>query len=459
MSSPTPPLLAISDADEVRPAAPRSCSETSSSRSSSSRQHSSSFFSANGSPIWTDGRLASSPSPSSALASTEAPPIPSRPVSAPSSTSTLPGPGRGAADQPLVRRQPEAHRVDQAVLLVAVLEVDLAADRRHADRVAVVADPGDGAARAGSASAPSVRRLAEAQRVEHRDRPGADREHVAQDPADAGGRALERLDRARVVVRLDLEGDRQAVADVDRAGVLARAHQHVRALGRQPAQQLASSACRRSARTTSATASPARRRSARARAGRRSARTRRRSARAARWRASERGRASPTCARIDSKIVRPSAEPVSGSTACSGWGIRPNTLPALVAHAGDVAQRAVRVLARGVAQQHLAGGLEPVELGVGRVEAAGRVLDRDRQPLAGRRTRAVNGVSASTTSSSTWRKTNFSEVLGSSAPGSSPASHRTWKPLQIPSTSPPSRANSATSSITGANRAIAPARR
>src|SRR5438445_467878 len=35
-----------------------------------------------------------------------------------------------------------------------------------------------------------------------------------------------------------------------------------------------------------------------------------------------------TASRIDSKMLRPSAEPpVSSSTACSGWGIRPNTLP------------------------------------------------------------------------------------------------------------------------------------
>ena len=92
MSMPTPPLAAISAAEEVSPAAPRSCSEVRSSRSSSSRQHSSSFFSVNGSPICTEGRLASSPSPSSALARTDAPPIPSRPVSAPSRTRTLPGP-------------------------------------------------------------------------------------------------------------------------------------------------------------------------------------------------------------------------------------------------------------------------------------------------------------------------------------------------------------------------------
>ena len=54
---------------------------------------------------------------------------------------------------------------------------------------------------------------------------------------------------------------------------------------------------------------------------------------------------------------------------------------------------------------------------------------------------------------------NFNDTFGKSAPGSRPASQRTWNPLQMPSTSPPSRANSSTSVITGANRAIAPARR
>ena len=72
---------------------------------------------------------------------------------------------------------------------------------------------------------------------------------------------------------------------------------------------------------------------------------------------------------------------------------------------------------------------------------------------------AVNGVPASSTTTSTWRQTNCRLALRSSAPGSSPASQSTWKPLQIPSTSPPSRANCATSVITGEKRAIAPARR
>ena len=62
--------------------------------------------------------------------------------------------------------------------------------------------------------------LAEPQRVEHRDRPGPEREHVAEDAADPGGGSLERLHRARVVVGLDLEGDRVPRSDVDRAGVL-----------------------------------------------------------------------------------------------------------------------------------------------------------------------------------------------------------------------------------------------
>ena len=45
------------------------------------------------------------------------------------------------------------------------------------------------------------------------------------------------------------------------------------------------------------------------------------------------------------------------------------------------------------------------------------------------------------------------------APGSRPASVSTWKPLQIPTTGPPSAAKSATASMTGENRAMAPGRR
>jgi hypothetical protein len=52
-----------------------------------------------------------------------------------------------------------------------------------------------------------------------------------------------------------------------------------------------------------------------------------------------------------------------------------------------------------------------------------------------------------------------SDAFGRSTPGRRPASQSTWKPLQIPSTSPPSAAKRLTASITGAKRAIAPQRR
>ena len=249
ISMPTSPLDAISDDDDVRPAAPRSCSDTSSPASSSSSEHSSSFFSSNGSPIWTVGRLAPSASPSSARRQHRraADPVPARARA--EQDELVADAGRGAADQPLRLDQPEAHRVDEAVLLVGALEVDLAADGGDADRVAVVADAGD---RVLEQVARARRlQLAEAQRVEDRDRPRADREDVAQDPADAGGGALERLDRARVVVGLDLEGAatsrcrrrprRRSPPGPSRASAPRRA-----------ACAAASwSACRRSARTTS----------------------------------------------------------------------------------------------------------------------------------------------------------------------------------------------------------------
>ncbi len=56
-----------------------------------------SSFSMNGSPTCTAGRLACDSSSNVALASTEAPPMPSGPVEAPNSTTLLPGPGAVAS--------------------------------------------------------------------------------------------------------------------------------------------------------------------------------------------------------------------------------------------------------------------------------------------------------------------------------------------------------------------------
>ena len=130
--------------------------------------------------------------------------------------------------------QPDRHRVDQDVAVVAGMEAHLPADGRHAERVAIAADPGDHARN--QMPRPGVLRRAERERIEAGNGPRAHREHVAQNAADARGRALIGLDVARVVVALHLEDHRLAVADVDDAGVLARALDHPRRLGRQAAQ-------------------------------------------------------------------------------------------------------------------------------------------------------------------------------------------------------------------------------
>ena len=78
--------------------------------------------------------------------------------------------------------------------------------------------------------------IAEAQRVEVGDGARAHGEDVAHDAADAGRGALVGLDVGGVVVALHLEDDGIAVADVDHAGVLAGALDHLRALGRQRLQ-------------------------------------------------------------------------------------------------------------------------------------------------------------------------------------------------------------------------------
>ena len=90
-SMPTPPLLAISTEEEVRPAAPMSWMATIAPVPISSRHASISSFSVNGSPTCTVGRLASASSPKSADAMV-APWMPSRPVLEPTYTIGFPTP-------------------------------------------------------------------------------------------------------------------------------------------------------------------------------------------------------------------------------------------------------------------------------------------------------------------------------------------------------------------------------
>ena len=79
-------------------------------------------------------------------------------------------------------------------------------------------------------------------------------------------------------------------------------------------------------------------------------------------------------ARIDSKIASPSLRAHQQVDGVLGVGHQPEHVALLVAHPRDVVLRAVWILAGRIAQQspHRAR----------RVVAAGRVLDRDREPLA-----------------------------------------------------------------------------
>ncbi len=105
------------------------------------------------------------------------------------------------------------------------VEDRLAADVGQPEAVAVATDAGDDPGQH-AVGVVGVQRP-EAQRVHHRDRPRAHRQDVADDAADAGRGALVGLDVRRVVVRLDLERHGVALADVDHAGVLTDAGEHL----------------------------------------------------------------------------------------------------------------------------------------------------------------------------------------------------------------------------------------
>ena len=127
--------------------------------------------------------------------------------------------------QVLGREHTHAEGVDQWVTAVGSVEDRLAADVRQAEGVTVAADARDHARQ----DALGIRGVcrAEAQLIHHCDRARTHGHDVADDAAHTGGRALVGLDVRRRVVALDLEGHGPAVADVDHAGVLADAGEHL----------------------------------------------------------------------------------------------------------------------------------------------------------------------------------------------------------------------------------------
>ena len=107
--------------------------------------------------------------------------------------------GRGRREDRVPLGDADRHGVDENVAVIAAMKADRAADRRHAERIAVAADAGDDA----RDEAPRLRVIgrAEAQEIERGDRPCAHGEDVAQNAADPGRRALIGLDEGGMVVR------------------------------------------------------------------------------------------------------------------------------------------------------------------------------------------------------------------------------------------------------------------
>ena len=315
---PPSPALASSLVAQDSPAPPRSWMPTTSPPPKSSRQHSMRTFSANGSPTWTLGsflRPGRWVRPVEGLRGEHR--DPADPVEArarPEEHDLVAGAGGERQVQVLVAQHADAQRVDQRVARVARVEDDLATDVGQAQAVAVEADAGDDTGQH-PGGVGGVER-ADAQPVHDGDRARAHGHDVAHDAADAGGRALVRLDVRRVVVRLDLEGDGPAVADVDDARVLADARPAgARASPRWSSRRSGaggpSRTCRSSARTTSPSTWRARPRSAGDRGSPGCGRTPRRAGRGRR--AAGARRVSPRRARRRRRAAAPEAPRGRGS--------------------------------------------------------------------------------------------------------------------------------------------------
>ena len=148
-----------------------------------------------------------------------------------------------AVEDLVLADQTEREGVHQRIARIAGLKLGFAAQIRHAEAVAVAGHAADDAFNNGVVLLDELLVVvgqpaligdgAEAERIHDGKGTRAHRKDVAQNAADAGGRALIGLDVAGVVVRLDLEGAGPAVPDVDDAGVLSRTLHDELAFGRQ----------------------------------------------------------------------------------------------------------------------------------------------------------------------------------------------------------------------------------
>ena len=136
----------------------------------------------------------------------------------------------------------------------------------------------------------------------------------------------------------------------------------------------------------------------------------------------------------------PPVGPTSGSTACSGCGIRPTTFPVWfrnkeIHRSAPFGLWSLGRLAVGpaVAEHDPALGLQPIEDIVGSDELALAVFDRDLEDLARRHVRRDGGLRRL---DAQMDDAAFvpERSLRIGPPGCGPGSHRIWKPLQMPIT-------------------------
>ena len=124
---------------------------------------------------------------------------------------------RRAAGNLFVTKHPRQNAFTSGLPSVRFVEINLARDGGNAEAISVMRNAGDD-----SAEEPAHFRrtqLAETQRVQRAHRSRTHSKNVPDNSAHPGRRPLERLHRARMIVRFDLEAI-AAITDVDDAGVL-----------------------------------------------------------------------------------------------------------------------------------------------------------------------------------------------------------------------------------------------
>ncbi len=148
---------------------------------------------------------------------------------------------RAGVNDVLFLHESERDDVHQHVVVERLVDEDVAAEVRHADRVAVRGDPVDDLLR--DVAAVLVLQAAETQRIGDADHLRTHAQHVAHDPADARRRALERHDLRGMIVRLvrDHDAVRLTVplAEAYDARVFADPEQHRWTVGRKFGEMLA----------------------------------------------------------------------------------------------------------------------------------------------------------------------------------------------------------------------------